>query len=66
MDEDKVLYGPTCLSLSIKGIEGTDLCYCDKCGCTDIQEIDFDEWDKLYQKKYGKKFVTPKKRYFTY
>lgn len=64
MDEDKVLYCPTCLSLQILGIEGTDLCYCGKCGCTDIQEIDFEEWDKLYQKQYGKQYMTIKKRFF--
>jgi ribosomal protein S27AE len=65
MDEDKVLYCPTCLSLQIMGVDGTDICYCGKCGSTDIKEIDFDEWDKLYQKKYGKKFMVTKKRYFT-
>ena len=63
MDEDKVLYCPTCLSLSILGVEGIDICYCGKCGCTDIREIDFEEWDKLYQKKYGKKFLPQKKHY---
>lgn len=65
MDEDKVLYCPMCLSLSIKGIDGTEICFCSKCGCTDIQEIDFDEWDKLYQKKFGHKYVITRKRYFT-
>ena len=65
MDEDKVLYCPDCLSLSIIGIEGTDICYCKRCGCTNIQEIEFDKWDRLYQKKYGKKYVITKKRYFT-
>jgi hypothetical protein len=65
MDEDKVLYCPDCLSLSIVGIEGTDICYCKRCGCTNIQEIEFDKWDRLYQKKYGKKYVITKKRYFT-
>ena len=63
MNEDKVLYCPTCLSLSILVVEGTDICYCGKCGCTDIREIDFEEWDKLYQKKYGKKFLPQKKHY---
>ena len=65
MDKDKVLYCPDCLSLSIVGIEGTDICYCKRCGCTNIQEIEFDKWDRLYQKKYGKKYVITKKRYFT-
>ena len=65
MDEDKVLYCPDCLSLSIIGIEGTDICYCKRCGCTNIQEIEFDKWDRLYQKKYGRKYVITKKRYFT-
>lgn len=64
MEEDKVLYCPKCLSIQILGIDGTDINYCGKCGCTDIQEIDFDEWDKLYQKKYGKPFMAIKKKFF--
>lgn len=63
MDEDKVLYCPSCLSLKILGIEGTDICYCAECGCADIKEIDFDEWDKLYLKKYGKKYLKTNRRY---
>lgn len=64
MDEDNVLYCSACLSLQILGIEGTDICYCGKCGCTDIQETDFDNWDRLYQKRYKRKFLTKRKRYF--
>ena len=50
MNEDNVLYCPNCLSLKIIGVEGTELCYCGKCGCADIREIDFDSWDSMYQK----------------
>lgn len=63
MDEDNVLYCPNCLSLKIIGIEGTELCYCGKCGCADIREIDFDSWDNMYQKKYGKKHLTTGRKY---
>ena len=37
--------------------------YCGECGCTDIQETDIEDWDKRYQAKYGKKFITPRKRF---
>ena len=47
-------------------IEGTNMCYCGECGCTEVKETDIDTWDKMYEKKYGKKFVVKKKRYFTY
>ena len=63
MDEDKVLYCPNCLSLQIVGIDGTDFCYCGKCGHTDIKEATFEDWDKMYQKKYGKKYLTIKKTF---
>ena len=63
MDEDNVLYCPNCLSLQIIGIEGTDICYCGKCGHTNIAECSFDEWDKMYKKKYGKKYLTTGRKY---
>ena len=66
MDEDNVLYCSSCLSLKIMDIEGTNMCYCGECGCTEVKETDIDTWDKMYEKKYGKKFVVKKKRYFTY
>lgn len=62
MDEDKILYCPKCLSIQILAVEGTDLSYCGKCGCANIQEIDFDEWDKMYQNKYKTKFLWQRKK----
>jgi hypothetical protein len=31
--------------------------YCDKCGATDVETCSIEEWEKLYEKKYGHKFL---------
>lgn len=50
-----VYYCRNCLSLKI--IELSDsIDYCDKCGSTEINTTSIEEWEKLYQKKYGKPF----------
>lgn len=49
-----VLYCKECLSLKIMGVAGMEeACYCDKCGCTDIEQTSIEEWDKLYRAKHG-------------
>lgn len=49
-----VHYCKECLSLSIMRVVGIEeACYCDKCGSTDIAETSIEEWEKLYEKKYG-------------
>ena len=55
---DPVYYCTTCLSLSIMHDEYTDSDYCKDCGSTNIGgPIDFEIWETLYEKKYGKKYV---------
>ena len=63
MDDNNVLYCPECLSLKILSFGETDVMYCGECGCTDIKETDIEDWDKKYQSKYGKKFITLRKRF---
>lgn len=54
-----VYYCTECLSLNVKTVvEGMDLDYCDKCGCTDINKIHIEDWRKLYREKYGFDFLT--------
>ena len=56
-DSEPVCYCANCLSLNVKYEEAIDSDCCGKCGCTDIREALPQEWEKLYEKKYGKKFV---------
>lgn len=66
-EDDPVKYCPRCLSLKIKYEEFRDLEYCGDCGCTDILETSFEDWEKKYERRYGHKFVEksndPRKSY---
>jgi hypothetical protein len=35
--------------------------YCDHCGSTDIAEAHISEWEKMYEEKYGVKYLNKKK-----
>lgn len=53
-----VHYCSNCLSLRIRGItEVPDLDFCEECGGTCIEQTHIAEWDKLYTKRYGFKFI---------
>lgn len=54
-DDIPVLYCKHCLSLLIKGDEFVGD-YCAECGSTDIGEIQIEDWELLYLRKYKKKF----------
>ena len=57
-DAIPVYYCKQCLSLKIRyipGVDGTD--YCDDCNSTNIQKALIDEWDAMYQRRYGYKFL---------
>lgn len=56
-DDEPVVFCASCLSLKVKHDEDLDVDYCGKCGCTDVKEASPEEWEKLYEKKYGRKFV---------
>ena len=57
-NSEPVYYCKHCLSLAVLNIPDVpDTCYCDKCGSTDIASSSIEEWEELYQKKYGHKFV---------
>ena len=55
-DSEPVVYCANCLSLKIKHNDDLDMDYCD-CGCTDIKECLPEEWEVLYEKKYGHKYL---------
>ena len=57
-NEVPVLYCKHCLSLNIRNIprmEDSD--YCDDCGSTDIGECSIEEWETLYENRYGHKYL---------
>lgn len=51
-----VSYCKHCLSLKIMTLEGTRG-YCDKCGCTDIEETNIEIWENIYREKYNRNFL---------
>ena len=57
-NSEPVFYCKHCLSLTIMHIPIVeDSEYCDKCGATDIETCSIEEWESLYEKKYGHKFL---------
>lgn len=54
-NNEPVYYCKQCLSLKIKVVGGFD--FCDDCGNTNVGTAHVDEWDKLYQERYGEAFL---------
>lgn len=53
-DKIPVYYCKECLSLRVMRVAGIEeACYCDDCGCTDIETINIKEWQNLYNSKHG-------------
>lgn len=66
-NDNSVKYCSKCLSLKIKYEDIQDIEYCGDCGCTDIIEAPFEDWEEKYESRYGHKFVEksndPRKSY---
>jgi len=61
-DLEPVSYCPKCYSLKIGYIPGVDDSdYCMDCGCLDVVRGNIYEWEKLYEDRYGHKYVTRSK-----
>lgn len=57
-ENNQVAYCPHCLSLAIRVIDRAfESDYCDECGNTQIEIADFDTWEKMYEEKYGHKYL---------
>ena len=57
-NSEPVFYCKSCLSLKIKTVKvGSNLDYCDECGSTDIEQINIEEWENMYQERYGTKYL---------
>ena len=56
-DSEPVKYCSKCYSLKIGYEEAVDTECCMECGCSDILTSSIEDWEKLYEKRYGKQFV---------
>lgn len=60
-NKEPVYYCAKCLSLRIRDIPYmTESEYCDECGSTNIEQTLIHEWEQMYEKKYGHKFLNKK------
>ena len=55
-NNEPVFYCAECLSLRIRPYNDNTN-YCDDCGSTDILTAPIEVWEKLYEAKYGKKYI---------
>lgn len=57
-NSEPVHYCKQCLSLKVMRVAGMDdAVYCDDCGSTDIGEASIEEWEALYEQKFGFKHL---------
>jgi hypothetical protein len=57
-DEEPVYYCKRCLSLNIRQmpiLNHQD--YCGECGSAEVGCVDIEEWNQLYEKKYGHPYI---------
>lgn len=58
-NEEPVLYCSQCLSLKIRDTDNIE--YCDQCGCTELEEANIFDWQRLYEERYGEKYLEIKR-----
>lgn len=56
-DSEPIVFCAKCFSPKIKHEASLDIDYCGDCGCSSTREASVYEWEKLYEKKYGHKYV---------
>lgn len=56
-DQEPVEYCARCYSLKIKYEDIIDSACCMDCGCSDTLTSSIEDWEKLYEKRYGGKYV---------
>lgn len=57
-NEEPIYYCKKCLMPNIKTIPNmNDLDYCDSCGATDIGKCSIEEWEEMYIKKFGHRYL---------
>lgn len=61
-ETEPVWYCEDCLSLRIQttaGPDGSPLDFCGSCGSTSVAQAGMEEWKKMYERRYRKRYVTP-------
>ena len=56
-DSEPVVYCSKCYSLNIVHEDSIDSDCCGECGCSDVKTTSIEEWEEMYAKRYGHKFV---------
>lgn len=56
-DSEPVIFCSKCYSLNIVYEDAIGADCCGDCGCSDMQTATIDEWERLYQKRFGHSFV---------
>lgn len=56
-DDEPVYYCANCYSLKIGYEEQFNADCCMECGCSNILQTNIENWERLYQNRYGQKFV---------
>lgn len=57
-NNEPVFYCKKCLSLNIRHVRGIkDTEYCDECGSTDVETTNIENWENMYEARYGHKFL---------
>lgn len=57
-ESDPVYYCSKCYSLNIQHEDSIDEDCCMDCGCIDIKESDINTWEKMYERRYGRKYMS--------
>lgn len=56
-DSEPIAFCEKCLSPKIKHEDIVNADYCADCGCFDIKEAKVEDWERMYEQKYGHKYV---------
>lgn len=56
-EEEPITYCARCYSIKIKYEDSVGVDCCGDCGCTDFRTIGFDEWENMYVRRYGHKYL---------
>lgn len=60
-NKEPIYYCAKCLSLKIRDIPYIpESEYCDECGSTNVVQTQIDQWEQMYENKYGYKFLNKK------
>lgn len=66
-DKEPVYYCKRCLSLNIRQIPMVDNQFCcGDCGTVDLGTASIEEWEEMYNKKYGHNFIVKKELKWPY